>query len=105
MLQAYVFGGEGARLRLQQGLKVLDLMTNDWSELDLPADGKQGPEPRTALTATAYQDRCACVPATSHVMPERMHLIQFLRLSLVHGSLCAVDTLQCAVQATPSSVV
>lgn len=32
-------------------------MTNEWSELELPADGKQGPEPRTALAATAYQDR------------------------------------------------
>eukprot|EP00892_Ulva_mutabilis_P007657 jgi/Ulvmu1/5263/UM022_0057.1 len=55
--KAYVFGGEGARLRLQQGVKVLDLMTNEWSELELPADGKKGPEPRTALAATPYQDR------------------------------------------------
>lgn len=56
-MQAYLFGGEGARLRLQQGVKVLDLMTNEWSELVLPSDGKKGPESRTALAATAYQDR------------------------------------------------
>lgn len=56
--KVYVFGGEGARLRLQTGVTVLDLMTNEWSTLPLPTDARSAPEPRSSLVATSYQDRC-----------------------------------------------
>lgn len=56
-MQVYVFGGEGPRLRLQPGVSVLDLMTNEWSTLPWPSDARNAPEPRSALVATSYQDR------------------------------------------------
>jgi hypothetical protein len=65
--KVYVFGGEGrARLRLQTGVKVLDLITNEWSDLEWPSSPKAAPEPRSALAATAYQDRCVLSGSAAH---------------------------------------
>lgn len=60
--KVYVFGGEGSRLRLQPGVSVLDLMTNEWSTIPWPADARRAPEPRAALVGTSYQDRCGTTP-------------------------------------------
>jgi hypothetical protein len=56
----YLVGGEGPTRRSQDGVKVLDLTTCEWSDLELESSGK-GPSPRSALVATAYQNRCVHV--------------------------------------------
>ena len=69
--KVYVFGGDGSRLRLQAGVSVLDLMTNEWTTLPWPADERRAPEPRSALVRASYQDRCAPLRSPFRSPPSR----------------------------------
>lgn len=60
--KVYLVGGEDPARRLAAGVHVLDLATNTWAEFEAKGDPLQlGPSPRSALVATAYQDRYMAV--------------------------------------------
>jgi hypothetical protein len=54
--KVYLLGGEGPTRRQMAGVAVLDLASNTWSALKIEGP-VTGPSPRSALVATAYQDR------------------------------------------------